>query len=128
MAAKQPPSKVVSDTEVTATVPPGAKTGQKITVTTVGGAATSTQAFAVEPFIQTFSPTSGSIGTSVRITGTTFTGTSKVTFGGVAATSFEVIDDSHVGARVPTGAKTGKITVTTPGGTATSATNFTVTN
>jgi hypothetical protein len=51
-----------------------------------------------------------------------------VTFGGVAATSFEVIDDSHVGALVPTGAKTGKITVTTPGGTATSATNFTVTN
>ena len=120
--------KVSSDTEITATVPPGAKTGQKITVTTVGGAATSTQVFAVEPFIQTFSPTSGSVGTPVRITGTTFTGASKVTFGGVKATSFEVIDDSHVGALVPAGAKTGKITVTTPGGTATSATNFTVTN
>ena len=68
-------------------MPPGAKTGQKITVTTVGGAATSTQAFAVEPFIQSVSPTSGSVGTSVKITGTTFTGASKVTFGGVAATA-----------------------------------------
>jgi hypothetical protein len=64
----------------------------------------------------------------VTITGTTFTGTTKVTFGGVAATSFQVIDDSDVGALVPTGAKTGKIQITTPGGTATSATNFTVTN
>jgi hypothetical protein len=63
----------------------------------------------------------------VTITGTTFTGTSKVRFGGVPATTFEVINDSEVDALVPTGAKTGKIQVTTPGGTATSTTNFTVT-
>jgi large repetitive protein len=50
-----------------------------------------------------------------------------VKFGGVAATSFQVIDDSHVKALVPTGAKTGKIQVTTPGGTGTSTTDFTVT-
>jgi hypothetical protein len=50
-----------------------------------------------------------------------------VTFGGVAATSFQVISDDEVKALVPTGAKTGPITVTTPGGTGTSTTNFTVT-
>jgi IPT/TIG domain len=119
--------KVVSDQEVTATVPAGAKTGEKITITTAGGIATSSKAFAVVPNVISFSPTSGPVGTPVKISGTTFTGTTKVTFGGVAATSFEVIDDSHVDATVPEGAKTGKIAVTTPGGTGTSTTNFTVT-
>jgi hypothetical protein len=62
----------------------------------------------------------------VTITGTTFTGTSKVSFGGVDATSFQVINDSEVKASVPTGAQTGPIAITTSAGTATSSTNFTV--
>jgi len=119
--------KVVSDTEVTATVPPSAKTGEKITIATLGGTATSSKTFAVVPWIGKFSPTSGPVGTPVTITGTTFTGTTKVTFGGAAAKSFQVINDSKVGAIVPMSAKTGKIQVTTPGGTATSSTDFTVT-
>jgi hypothetical protein len=45
------------------------------------------------------------VGTEVKITGTTFTDASKVTFGGVPATSFEVINDSQVDAIVPKGAK-----------------------
>jgi hypothetical protein len=67
------------------------------------------------------------VGTSVKISGNSFTGTTAVTFGGVAATSFQVIKDTEVDAFVPAGAVTGKIAVTTPGGTATTATNFTVT-
>ena len=47
--------------------------------------------------------------------------------GGGKATAFAVNNDSQITATVPTGAKTGKIVVTTPGGTATSATSFTVT-
>jgi hypothetical protein len=50
----------------------------------------------------------------------------KVTFGGVAATSFTVNSDTRVTATVPAGAKTGKIAVTTKGGNATSTTSFTV--
>jgi hypothetical protein len=50
-----------------------------------------------------------------------------VTFDGVAATNFTVHSDMLVTAKVPTGAKTGKIDITTPGGTAQSATHFTVT-
>jgi uncharacterized repeat protein (TIGR03803 family) len=119
--------KVDSDTQVTATVPPNAKTGQKITIATLGGTAASTADFVVVPFVGSFSPLKGPVGTQVTINGTSFTGTTKVTFGGVAATSFQVINDSQVDAIVPTGAKTGKIQVTTPGGTGTSATNFTVT-
>jgi hypothetical protein len=118
---------VNSDTKVTATVPPGAKTGQKITITTLGGVATSPGAFTVVPFITGFSPSSGPVGTAVTITGNSFTGATKVTFGGVAATSFQVKKDTEVDALVPTGAVTGPIAVTIPGGTATSATNFTVT-
>lgn len=118
---------VVSDTKVTATIPVGAKTGLKITVTTAGGTATSTAPLAVVPSITSFTPTSGPVGTSVKITGNSFTGATELTFGGVAATSREVVSDTQVDAVVPTGAVTGTIAVTTPGGTGTSSTKFTVT-
>jgi len=118
---------VNSDTQVKATVPAGAKTGAKITITTPGGIASSPAAFAVVPSITSFSPTSGPVGTAVTIAGNSFTKATSVTFGGVAATSFQVISDTEVKALVPTGAVTGPIAVTTPGGTGTSATKFTVT-
>lgn len=118
---------VLSDTQVTATVPAGAKTGQKITVTTRGGTAQSTSAFMVVPSISSFTPTSGPVGTSVTITGNSFTGATAVAFGGVTATSYQVISDTQIDALVPTGAVTGKITVTTPGGTGASSGSFTVT-
>ena len=119
--------KVDSDTQVTATVPAGAKNGAKITITTPGGIATSTASFTVVPSIASFSPTSGKVAAPVTITGNSFTGATKVTFGGVAATSFQVITDTKVDALVPAGAVTGPIAVTTPGGTATSSAKFTVT-
>jgi uncharacterized repeat protein (TIGR03803 family) len=117
--------KVVSDKEVTAVVPAGAKNAESIVITTLGGSA-SKGPFAVEPHITSFTPTSGPVGTEVKISGTTFTGASKVAFDGVDATSFEVVNDSLVDAIVPSGAKTGAIQITTPGGTATSSTSFTV--
>jgi hypothetical protein len=80
-----------------------------------------------EAIITSFTPTSGPVGTPVTITGTAFTGATKVTFGGIAATSFKVNSATQITATVPTGAKTGKIGVTTNGVTATSKTNFTVT-
>jgi uncharacterized repeat protein (TIGR03803 family) len=118
---------VNSDTQVTATVPAGAKTGKKVSITTLGGTATSSTALAIAPSNITFTPTSGAPGTSVTITGNSFTGATKVTFGGVAATSYQVINDTQVDALVPTGAKTGPVAVTTAGGTGTSTTSFTVT-
>jgi uncharacterized repeat protein (TIGR03803 family) len=117
---------VNSDTQVTATVPAGSKNGAKITVTTPGGVATSPTAFAVVPSIASFSPTSGAVGTAVTINGNSFTGATSVTFGGVAATSHTVINDTQVDALVPAGALTGHVAVSTPGGTATSSGTFTV--
>lgn len=127
IGGKAAPFTVNSDTQVTATVPAGAKTGARIVITTAGGIAQSTTSFAVVPRIAGFSPSSGPSGTSVRIGGNSFTGTTGVTFGGVAATSYQVITDREVDALVPSGAVTGHIAVTTPGGTGTSSATFTVT-
>ena len=98
-----------------------------MTVKTPGGTLKSNHIFRVTPVILSFTPTSGPVGTPVTITGTSFTGATKVTFGGVKATTFSVDTDMQVTAYVPTGAKTGKITITTPGGTAVSKDIFTVT-
>lgn len=117
---------VVSDTYLTATVPSGATTGS-VTVTTPGGVLTSNKAFRVTPQIKSFKPSSGPVGTQVTITGVSLTQTTKVTFGGVAATNFTVNSDTQVTAYVPMGAKTGHIAITTPGGVAVSKDVFTVT-
>ena len=116
---------VVSDTYMTAKVPAGATTGF-VNVTTPGGTFASMSKFLVIPKVLSFNPTSGSVGTSVVITGNSFTGATKVTFGGVAATTFSVDSDSQITATVPTGAVTGKVGVTTAGGTGLSSSTFTV--
>ena len=123
---------VVSDAKITATVPQGATTGQ-ISVTTPGGTGTSSTAFTVspspQPTISGFSPPSGPVGQSVTINGSGFTGTTDVMFNGtsVGSGNFTVNSDIQITATVPQGAITGQISVTTPGGTATSSTDFTVT-
>jgi hypothetical protein len=66
------------------------------------------------------------VGTTVTITGTNLTGATSVKFNGVSAT-ITSNTATQIVTKVPTGATTGPITVTTPSGTATSATNFTVT-
>lgn len=117
-----------SDTSLTATVPTGASTGT-ISVTAPGGTATSANAFTVTPpapTISSFAPTSGPVGVNVTIGGANFTGTTSVTFGGTSA-AFTVVSDTALHATVPSGATSGPISVTTPGGTATSANAFTVT-
>ena len=116
--------KVVNDTFLTATVPDGGTTGA-VTVTTSSGSLASKQTFKVLPGITSFLPTSGSVGTQVTITGSGFIGTTSVAFNGTKA-SFTVNSATKITATVPSGATTGKIKVTTPGGTATSATDFTV--
>jgi uncharacterized repeat protein (TIGR03803 family) len=115
----------VTDTYLTVKVPSGAKTGT-VTVVRPSGNLNSLQQFKVTPTISSFSPSSGKVGTIVTINGTGLTQTTKVTFGMKAAT-FKFISDSKVTATVPSGAKTGKITVTTAGGSATSSGTFTVT-
>ncbi len=96
-----------------------------ITVYTNAGEAVSTTAFTFyqPPEIDGFDPESGSSGDAITIYGSNFTGTSAVDFGGTPAASFTVQDDSTIVAHAGAGAP-GPITVTTPGGTATSADTF----
>ena len=61
-------------------------------------------------------PTSGPVGTVVTITGSGLTGATKVSFGGVKATSYAVDSGTQIHATVPVGAKTGPIAVSTAGG------------
>ncbi|HEX8329620.1 MAG TPA: CARDB domain-containing protein [Hymenobacter sp.] len=111
-------------TEITVPVPTGATTGP-ITVTTPAGTATSPGSFTVPapPTISSFTPATGASGTTVTITGTNLTGTSSVRFNGTGA-SFSAVTGTSVTAVVPAGATTGPLSLTTPDGTATSASSF----
>ena len=111
-------------TYLTATVPAGALTGS-VTVTTGSTTLTSSQQFKVKPTFTSFNPPSGTVGTSVTITGTGLEQTTKVTFNGKSA-AITVNSDTQVTATVPTGATTGKIAVFTKGGSVSSTTSFTV--
>ena len=120
---------VVSDTQITTTVPTDATDGPISVRVPSEGVGFSSTSFDVTPAsaptVTSFTPTSGPVGTSVVITGTNFTGATAVQFNGTSAT-FTVNSATQITATVPSGASTGAITVTTGGGTATSSSNFTV--
>ena len=82
------------------------------------------------PTITGFTPTSGTVGTVVTITGTNFgtiaQGGTIVKFNGTTAVATAVTATSLT-TTVPLGSTTGPISVQTSGGTATSTTSFTVT-
>ena len=117
---------VVSDTYMTADVPSDGTTGF-VTVTTPSGTLTGIHGFFVVPVITGIAPTSGPVGTQVTITGSGFVGATAVKFGGVKATSFTVNSGTTITATVPAGAKSGKVSVTTAGGSISSKAVFTVT-
>jgi hypothetical protein len=79
------------------------------------------------PSIATVTPSSGPIGTSVTINGTSFVGASSVRFNGSPAGFSTNAAGTQILTTVPTGAASGPITVMTPNGTAQSGGNFTVT-
>ena len=78
------------------------------------------------PSISSFTPTSGGVGTVVRVNGANFSGASSVRFNGQSA-SFSVVSSAAIDATVPNCSSSGTISVTTAGGTATSSGAFTVT-
>jgi len=113
-----------SDTEIRAWVPTGATSGP-ISVTTAvasgagaDGTAWSSSSFTVvpPPAITSFTPTTGSVGTTVDIRGTNFT---YVDFVGINNTpaAFTVDSNTEIHATVPAGATgSGPIVVTAPEG------------
>jgi uncharacterized repeat protein (TIGR03803 family) len=78
-----------------------------------------------QPSAPYFTPQSGPAGTRVRIWGNNLLSAS-VSFNGTPGTSVSNSGPNYVWATVPAGAVSGPITVTTPGGTVTTTTSFTV--
>jgi IPT/TIG domain len=83
-----------------------------------------------DPIVEDVNPNGGLTtgGTGVVITGTDFTGATKVTFGGTKATDFTVDSDTQITATAPAhAAGTVQVQVTTPAGSSpdTSADDFT---
>ncbi len=77
--------------------------------------------------IQSISPATAGVGTTITIDGIGFTSASSVKFGSVNASSFTVVSDTQITAVVPAFATTGPISVTTSSGTAlTSADTLTI--
>jgi YD repeat-containing protein len=116
-------------TRLVATVPAGATTGP-VSVTAPGGSATSNDPFTVAaaeaPTIAGFSPTIGTAGTSVTITGTHFDATALndiVAFNQTRARVTAATPTSLV-AEVPGATGSGPISVRTPEGTAQSSADF----
>jgi len=105
----------------------GLGAGQGLLVVPAGTTVTAFAAPTPAPAVSSFTPTSGPVGTAVSITGSHFTGATAVQFGATSATSFTVVDDSHITTSVPTGATTGAVSVTTPAGTGSTSGVFTVT-
>jgi uncharacterized repeat protein (TIGR03803 family) len=115
-----------SDTYLVAEVPTDAVDGPIVATLATGAQIESQTNMHIVPIITNLDPPSGPVGTQVGIVGGGFAGATKVTFGGVKATNFTVVTPSLIQAIVPKHAKTGKVKVTTPNGTATSTQTFTV--
>ena len=75
-------------------------------------------------FVETL-PTTGTVGATIQILGTDFTGATAVTFNGTPA-PFTIISRTQIQTTVPSGATTGSVKVTIPSGTPTSNKRFRV--
>ena len=119
-----------TDTSIPVIVP-AIPTGSASVVVTVSNQPSNGGSFTVvpnlvSPTINSFTPTTGSGGTIVVISGANFSGTTDVKFNGTSAASFNVDSDAQITAVAPAGVTTGPITVTNAGGPTTSGTNFTL--
>jgi hypothetical protein len=110
----------ITDTQITATTPAGIPGPVDVSVTTVGGKAIAAGAYLYfsAPTISSVYPTMGpeAGGTRVTISGASFSTATAVTFGGMPATSFAVVDDTQIEATAPAGAGSVDVSVTTIGG------------
>ena len=111
--------KVLSSTSLDFTVPADASNDGKLAVTTAGGVGTSAKSFNLRPIIG-HSTSAAIIGGTVAITGSFLGAASKVTLAGKTISSF-VKTPTAISFTVPAGAVTGVVVITTPGGTATTA-------
>ena len=115
---------VQNNNTIQTTVPAGAPSGVVQVIAPAGGSQTSSN-FVVSPTISGFSPTSGTVGTTVAITGANFNVSGlTVKFGGVTAATPTSVTFGTMNVVVPSGATNAPITVSTVDGSMTSAQLF----
>lgn len=120
---------VVDDATISATAPAG--TGSvAVSVTTPGGSSTGGPTFTYVPpgpVVVGLNPTTGpeAGGTTVKVAGAHFTGASAVTFGGVNASQFTVLDDASILATSPPGTGSVEVAVAASGAISTGGPLFT---
>ncbi|WP_411575149.1 IPT/TIG domain-containing protein [Streptomyces fradiae] len=118
---------VNSSTRITAVTPAGSTGAVPVTVTSPSGTSNATVLFtytSAAPTVTGVSPRSGSTngGTVVTVTGTHFSGATRVRFGSVSAPSFTLVSSTQITAVSPPGpAGSVPVTVTTPAGTSAAA-------
>ncbi len=102
-----------SDTEIKLLIPSAANSG-KVSVT-IGNVKSNEVILLIIPEITNISPTAEKIGELVTITGRGFNdgiGTSFVSFSGANAIDYQSWSSTSISVRVPSGARTGKVSVT----------------
>lgn len=115
-----------TSTELKLTVPVSTTTGY-ISVTTGSGTVTSTtQLTVLAPTISKLSPLSGEVGSTVIVKGADLAGVTQVLFTGGVSAKITSVTNTAVTVTVPTGAKTGYVTVVAPQGQAVSSERYTV--
>jgi hypothetical protein len=113
---------VVNSNKIEAIINTGA-TGNVTVVNPYGSGSLPGFIYVPPPTITSFTPGSGSAGTSLTITGTNLTDASSVKIGGVEASSFTVVSSTTINAVVADGGN-GSVSVVTKGGTALSTQVF----
>jgi len=122
---------VINSTSLTCITPAGSVGTVSVAVTTVGGTSADNTLFTYElavPAVTDISPASGTSagGTTVTLSGRSFTGATSVTFGGTAATRLVVVDDNTLTCTTPVGSAgtVQHVVVTTPNGSSTDTITF----
>ena len=114
--------RVVSTSEISATVPPNSTTGV-IVVTTPAGTVTTSQTFGVNPRVTAMTPNPIKAGQTLTITGANLADTASITFAGSKSAAHDLIIDSATSIRVivPPDASTGALTIVAAGPVTTSS-------
>jgi hypothetical protein len=114
---------VVSDTQITTSVPSGSAGGSvQIAVTDPGGTGHTSYRVLVPPAITSF-PAAAFNGATISVVGDYFDSVSKVEVNGENA-SFSFVDSQHLSVTIPYDATPGPIAVTNAAGKTTSSTSF----
>jgi len=108
---------VVSSTQITAVLGPGSS--GYVSVSASAGS-DSLAGFKIIPVLTSFTPTSGTVGTVLHISGTGFGGTTAVSVSGIPVQSFTVDSIKGISAVISAG-KSGSVSITTPAGSSTLA-------